>query len=1393
MKTIDFVKHQLLELFPDVDLSPGSPVDRDLIQPLRSRLGDELLGVSAGEIIRARLATEYPEMSGIQTEDLLVKPADLILEPLRQIIGRLNVQTSTNDLLNLTDDELDAVVGTLFIYRTIGTYAEYRMRLYVNNPRPIVLGPDNICRTASGLSFYPKQVYTYHVPDIMSNREGNLYYVEFNATAAGRGARYNVALGDISTITGVTDAVRVKNTRKITDGQDTETNDELLARVSTMLGERALVTDSGIVAKIDSLSNGSLRRISVVGHRDPDMLRDVLSASITVRDNLFGEPYAGGTTGNCPNWVSSNGLTYVGYSDTLNASYSGAFEDTVIGDEISVMNSSGDFGHGTVQTVVSDTQVVVTGLDEILTGIGHTVEIEVGTDAAEMLISDTFQDAAGTPLETLTQGGDTLLAVFHYPGKYISGTDADTIFVGSQRISILQACDSAATRAKPNGANIVEINTTIDPNVQAGDFITLQRGVGEHSMHRITAVYFSAQQLYLEPNVGWSSASYDTKWTIHRNGADQWDPLTGLNKEYFDWTGAAWGWDDAYVIIDVENPLPAGSPVSWTAHRNSTDSIVATLTLNDMPGGILLTDNLEYVPGEVHVGGCADAYVVDDGRTGYSITMNGITGIDMIIDGSNMGCTIDSDAWSSPVNFLAAGVRAGDVLVIPDTYGSIAGSYIIRHATTGFVYTTETAPATQTGIDFQIVRTITTPLDRPRDLVDSGGDLVLSVFTEVVTFGHNVTAQGVQPGNVLRVTVGDAEPFEFTIVSIEPGGLQATVNSLPPVNAVNAYFEVWNTYAGEGAVTRPIIEVTDVTIGDYTVPYARPVLCLLVSLSRYNQKAPTEVKRTPYVRISQGSTDMYFLHNHPYFYDVEEGDYILVNSIQFQVESIDEVEYRVTVTEEAALSIDYRPAIISSPQTGTMRMYFKDPTEGWVDPDTVFTLRSDSDYTMHPDDRAYRLIYQGIDGATDTIRPGMFDTNDDTFPLYRAENGDYLVIESKAIRSGAIPGGEAAVSGKYLRFTVDGEVKNIVFAGTDPIQLSTYTDFGGIVQQINAANIGVTATEDEVGGNRYLVLSSSLQVTLTGNVSAAIDLQFTASSYTNVSLFSGTYLIDYIDPTIANLITLSDEDGVIPEWATIESGLSYKVYRRHAKEIDLETMRETNTELGLYYTDVPVSADFLGTSGPVSVYDEFDCDGETTFGYWFTTGKESVVGSIYEEVNLHVTATFPDIEGPGGLIEQLPAAGESLVVKYKGSSTLVSTQYSMLGKSNRNVVASMMLMHKFPAYVRFFFEYTGGSAVSIIRSDLTKLLNTSSFIGRVTAYEVGRMLVQRHAIDGVEPVTMMKLSFDRSRKWYASLSQDRLVFGSLEFPVLDWDNSTITAGSVLVGALAGYGAGTTYS
>ena len=1391
MNTIDFVKDQLVSLFPDIDLTNGSPVDRDLIQPLRARLGDELLGISAGEIIRSRLASEYPELTGIQTEDLLVKPADLILEPLRQIIGRIDAQTSTNDLLSLTDDELDAVVGTLFIYRTVGVYAEYQMRLYVRNPRPIVLGPDNICRTSTGLSFYPSRIYTFHVPDILSNREGNLYYVEFNAIASSRGERYNVSANEISIITGVTDAVRVRNIRRITGGTDTETNEELLARVSTMLGERSLVSDSGIVAKINSLSNGVLRRTSVVGRGEVDMLRDVLSADITITDDLFGYPYAGSASGSCPEWVSSNGITYTGYSDTLLVSIPGTFDDTVVGDELSVMDSGGNFGHGTVRNVISSVELEVTALDEVIASTGTTVEVDTPITAADIRIQDTFHDVSGVTLESLATAGYAILADGHDSPKTVSGAEGEYAYVGSQRIIVLQACDEAASRALRITSFLMLIGVDVATNVQIGDFITFERWFGEHSLHRITRLP-GAGQIGIEPDLTlWNPTIADTKWTIHRNGAVGWDTGTQRIAEYFDEYEKAPGSLSDYVLVSVDTPLPSGSPVSWTLHHASTESIVATLTINDMPGGKLITDEAPYVPGEVHVGGCADAYVVDNSRTGYSLALSEIVGIDLVVDSTNINCTTGSPDWTSPVNFISADVKAGDVLVIPDTYGAVTGSYIISKVTSAGLVTTTNAPDTASNMDYQIVRNIHTPLDRPRNLIDYGNDLTLSVFTTVVTFGHNILAQGAETGHVLHVTLEESEPFDLTLVSINPSGLTASVSAVPSVNITEAGYEIWDTYGPAGAVARPIVEVTDVTMESYTIPYAKPVLSLLVSMSRYGQKAPTEVKRTPYVSIVGGSTTMNFLHNHPAFYDVEENDFILVNSIQFQVASVHETAWQVTVTEDAVDSIGFSAAVIAPPQIGTMRVYFKDPTEGWIDPDTLFPLRTNSSYTMSPDERAYRLVVSSDEGIIDTVDDGYFDPNDDNFNLYRWDVGDYLVVEAKAIIGDGLPGPTVSVNGKYLTFTVDGVIKTVAFAGTDPINLTGYLGFGGVVQQINAANIGVTATVEETGGSWYLVISSPQQVTLVGNVSAAIDLGFVASSYTNVSLNAGTYVIS--GSYSASVLHLVHEDDSAITWLTDETRLSYKVYRKYAMDINMADMRDNTNELGLYYTDVPVSANFIGLTKPVSVFDEFDCEGETAFGYWFTTDKESLIGSVHEEVSLHVTATFPDIDGEGGLAKQIAAAGESIVLKFEGSSAVVSTQASMLRDSNRNVLSSTFLMHKYPAHIRMFFSYTGGSSSSIIRNDLNKLLTTSDFLGRVTAYEVGKMLVQRHTIDGVEPITMLKLAWDRSRTWSATISQDRLVFGSLEYPKLDWTNSAVTGGTVLTGALAGYGGATSHS
>src|SRR5690606_5328506 len=96
----------------NLDVSPGSPFDTEVIQPLLRRLGQDPFTVDLAVFIRDRLRQAFPDMAteeGDALTDLLIKPSVLILDPIVREIFRIRNAQSFKDPTTLTIEEAESL------------------------------------------------------------------------------------------------------------------------------------------------------------------------------------------------------------------------------------------------------------------------------------------------------------------------------------------------------------------------------------------------------------------------------------------------------------------------------------------------------------------------------------------------------------------------------------------------------------------------------------------------------------------------------------------------------------------------------------------------------------------------------------------------------------------------------------------------------------------------------------------------------------------------------------------------------------------------------------------------------------------------------------------------------------------------------------------------------------------------------------------------------------------------------------------------------------------------------------------------------------------------------------------------------------------------------------
>ncbi len=273
-----FLENRLLAYDAGIDLSPDSPAQSQIIDPVVERFAEDPFSVDIPTFIEDLMTQQFPELvadGGGMLGDLLTKPMQMLLEPFKRNIELVKLNQSAANAALMSDDEADALGANFFQPRNEGGESGGSVRLYFAQPTTSRVTPDKRVFTAAGLSFFPTESFFITSQQMLFNRQGSRYFMDITVRAELPGDQYNIDRGDIIGVENVSGVVQATNLARFTGGSPREDNEEYLANVENSLTEQSLVTRRGITTRIPKLFD-SVRALSIVGAGEEGMDRDIL-------------------------------------------------------------------------------------------------------------------------------------------------------------------------------------------------------------------------------------------------------------------------------------------------------------------------------------------------------------------------------------------------------------------------------------------------------------------------------------------------------------------------------------------------------------------------------------------------------------------------------------------------------------------------------------------------------------------------------------------------------------------------------------------------------------------------------------------------------------------------------------------------------------------------------------------------------------------------------------------------------------------------------------------------------------------------------------------------------------------------------------------------------------
>lgn len=1347
-----FLRQRAGDFDPNMDVSPGSPFDTKVIQPLLRRTGIDPFTVDLLTFVTARLQQLYPRLAsddGDNITDLLIKPATLLWDPVVRENTRVRQGLSFSDPTTLTLEEADALGGNFFIPRRRGQVAKGPGRIYFATPQNVTVTQNNFVTSRGGLVFFPSEVQSIRSAEMLLNVDSEgLYYFDINLIASKSGEAYNLGPNELISIANLPAAVRVTNLRRFRFGEPEESAVEYANRLEMSLGEKSMDTLRGIAAKILE-AFPEVQRLNVVGFGDPEMQRDV------VRGGGLGDVLAAGVDGTA-------------VSDAEGQLKTRRFYTT----EVDFQALVGLSGTGLVLTIISP--YLVYGVNDPF----GTLEASRDLEVREVIDANTLD----LEEQILIQGAATLswtlrrkeLTLSGIPGGILfpdgaNGTVVipdDVVHIGGMDDIHVRATDfDDATLTLQNVTDDEPILSGVQGSVSAINQVTLSDYVLDVNYVFDDSVYTSfadaaaegfSLQIVDGPNAGTYRVVSVSQLTL---GA----PVLTLaeNLVLVEATSRRWRLFDN-INVDLVDPKETRLSDDDLVTTQGSD-IVTTLAGTDFSAyGVAKGDTLRVVEGPEQgdfgivadpPGPSFDTLQIDRpfprtlGATKYTIFRpNGeslqrplvrIRSIELLDSSSQpQGSFVP---YAKPVDVQSRAFQ-NPARGVKHEYRNVRLGLVTAEASGG-VFTTLGAGTTLTIAIFRrpplttLTSTIILPGPAPsiaQVMASLNAALLAMTGSPSAAYQVSSTRIGIRPvsSGVVAIVGGTGMTDLF-------GNTEVRTTADIRVDDVELLPSGWASLSPEiDAVTGlDVAQIVDgVNAGFYPSPFM-----LDFDVSPYGfATAPSKalVLTESVVDFLQGKNTSFLAP---------------------------EVSRRVRV---GARSL------------GSVRMYFLEPTTFEANADTVFELDTGSTgiARFFPDPTLY---YQQIPPLPDGVIPddgstpsgsATFTSASQQFIRSGIKPGDQLVIENFPVTgTQALANPVVGLVGQTLILSIDGGPDRTLIFIRDDVSLNpTEVSRDGVINQINAMAGSDIAELD--GSNRVkFVTDLSLAIrrtgtalpTILGNILGHVPVKaFTDEDVTNTSPHAGEYEITDV-PTATTLTLSPSVPATALTWPTPITEQTFRVQRKGVQRCSTTQMADNLAEAGLYYFDVELVSEGTGDFWNIDADQQLTATGYKSDGYYLTTDDANLAFSDVEPVKLVVSRTILEQGVDDDPQNATQVTGQNLLIRYDRSTTVTNIQNFAQSDFERAIGSNPLARHLIPHFVRFDATYFGGSAESVVVPDVEKMIRDLYPIDTLDASAIQKAITDRGATKVTNPLTLIALVYYTDRTVYVQRSQDSLSTGRL--------------------------------
>jgi hypothetical protein len=1325
-----FLQERLSAWDSNVDISPGSPIDTSVIQPLLQRLGSDPFTMDLAAFMQDRLAQEYPELAskeGDAITDLLVKPLLLLWDPIIREIQRIKNSQSFKNADILTTEEAESLGANIFAKRDTGNFARGIARVYVAQAQHLTVTQSNFFTSRGGLIFFPTDVQSIKLEELLFNVEGTLYYFDVNVVAQKPGDEYNLDPDELVTIANLSSAVRVTNKVRFRFGLPAETATTFIERTEQELSEKSLVTIRGIAAKIGR-DFSEVTRLNVVGFNDPEMKRDILSGG-GLGPILAYPTLAGGFAQSAPDGefaAKTRRITMPTFPGDFTAIIGPAGVEPK-GFVITLMEA---FGSGAVPGTRD--------LDVLRVIDPQTLEV------ADQVIA---YASVGIPW-TLRRRSLTLSGI---PGGILfPDAPNGTVEVPEGQIHIGGATDILVRGAAFDQASVILSDVVDDHPLLQGTKLNVTDGSGHVSLNdlRLGTTYAVDDETY--------KALVNAKifqYTVQIRDT----PIAGT-----------------YRILDVSqvlgaspvltlDPAPAfvGGDFRWRLLDVLDIDLIEPKETRVTGTDLKSVQNVDFL--ESALGTDFDAYgvSVDDIVRIFNGPDTGDFVVKQVLSPFFNRVQVDRPLKATTTNLRYAifrsnaegGVKRPFIRIssvdLLDSSGQPIGSAVpyakpIDARSRAFANTSRGVKVEVRDATLGIVTRDLTP--SPTRNV-SGLTLVFKWTSGSVNYSATCLFGGVNPLSV------DDMVGQINAAILGATGLPSAAYKILDGTKVRIGIPpLGERMRIDGAVSTGIA----VVFGDAQDRTSRDIRSVSVdALGGWSSITPTIDSHLDAVNVLDGLQTGFY------------GNLSVGGTGAGFALTTGDRDFNPEVNrfiQEGARSV------------GSARLFFLDPTSIEFDPDSRFSLTLPTGITLRylPDPTLSAQIFPALpSGAspkdgTSTGSGTSFGSATTDFIHKGVRPGDFLMITYVPV-TGGVPLADPVLTLalKTIILSINGGLNKVITFVKD-VATAGAVSRNAIATQINQI-VGQTICKIIIsGGSSYLEFEADAEIVIRKEGTANSLLGFsTTTDTTNNSQHkrAGGYLVTAVS---AHTLTITPPFPVsVPAGLTREM---FKLTRPGLQRIGSTSMSTQKADAGLYYADIELVSEGTGDLWNVDAELAMTTEGYRSDGYWLTVADPNLTFSPVEQAFVHFSRTILEVGVDDDPDNATQLSGQNIRINYERSAVVNSVQNFIMSETERVVNESPLARHLVPHFVRFDMIYTGGSKESEVQPDIEKYIKEILPQDRLESSDLQKIVSDKGATSIQNPLDLLAVVHPFDRLIFVDRSSDGLGTGRLSAFIPDLIN-----------------------